>query len=55
VALTNTPAWVTKHLKRDGVADEFRYRSAVSAAVAGYPNVTVPLGSLDRRRHSPSA
>ena len=44
VALTNTPAWVSKYFNRDGVADEFRYGSAGPAAVAGYPNVTVPAG-----------
>ena len=44
VALTNTPGWVTKYFNRDGVADEFRYGSAGPAAVAGYPNVTVPAG-----------
>jgi amidase len=44
VALTNTPGWVIKYLYRDGVADDFRYGSAEDAAVAGYPNVTVPAG-----------
>ena len=44
VALTNTPGWVTKYFNRDGVADDFRYGSAGPAAVAGYPNVTVPAG-----------
>jgi amidase len=44
VALTNTPGWVTKYFNRDGVADEFLYGSAGPAAVAGYPNVTVPAG-----------
>ena len=44
VALTNTPGWVIKYFNRDGVADDFRYGSAELAAVAGYPNVTVPAG-----------
>jgi amidase len=44
VALTNTPGWVTKYFNRDGVGDEFNYGSAGPAAVAGYPNVTVPAG-----------
>jgi amidase len=44
VALTNTPGWVIKYFNRGGVADEFRYGSAEPAAVAGYPNVTVPAG-----------
>jgi amidase len=44
VAITNTPGWVIKYFNRDGVADDFRYSSAEPAAVAGYPNVTVPAG-----------
>lgn len=44
VALTNTPGWVIKYFNRGGVADEFRYGSAGPAAIAGYPNVTVPAG-----------
>ncbi len=35
---------MTKYFNRDGVADEFLYGSAGPAAVAGYPNVTVPAG-----------
>jgi amidase len=44
MALTNTPGWVTKYFNRDGVGDEFSYGSAGPAAVAGYPDVTVPAG-----------
>jgi len=44
VGLTNTPGWVTHYFKRDGVADEFVYSTSGPAAVAGYPDVTVPAG-----------
>ena len=44
VALTNTPAWLTRYLSVDGVADDFRYSSSGPAAVAGYPSVSVPAG-----------
>jgi amidase len=44
VALTNTPGWVTRYKSLDGVADDFGYGSSGPAAVAGYPNVTVPAG-----------
>ncbi|MBV8928863.1 MAG: amidase [Mycobacteriaceae bacterium] len=44
VALTNTPGWVIRYYNPDGFADDFRYGSAELAAVAGYPNVTVPAG-----------
>jgi amidase len=44
VALTNTPAWQTRYQNLDGQADAFVYGSSGTAAVAGYPNVTVPAG-----------
>ncbi|WP_254781144.1 amidase [Modestobacter sp. DSM 44400] len=44
VGLTNTPAWVTKYKTLDGVGDEFTYSTSGPAAVAGYPNITVPAG-----------
>jgi amidase len=44
VGLTNTPGWVTRYQNLDGVADEFDYSTSTPAAVAGYPNVTVPAG-----------
>src|SRR3712207_8433457 len=44
MALTNTPGWVTRYVELDGVADEYVYASSTPAAVAGYPNVTVPAG-----------
>jgi amidase len=44
VGLTNTPGWVTKYFSVDGVADEFTYSTSGPAAVAGYPDVTVPAG-----------
>jgi amidase len=44
VGLTNTPGWVTKYFSVDGVADDFLYSTSGPAAVAGYPNVTVPAG-----------
>ncbi len=44
VALTNTPAWLTRYQSVDGVADAFVYSSSGPAAVAGYPSVTVPAG-----------
>lgn len=44
MALTNTPGWVTRYEHLDGVGDEFVYASSTPAAVAGYPNVTVPAG-----------
>src|SRR5207253_2191135 len=42
--LTNTPGWVTKYYNVDGVADDFVYSTSGPAAVAGYPDVTVPAG-----------
>ncbi|WP_091560075.1 amidase family protein [Klenkia taihuensis] len=44
VALTGTPAWVTRYAALDGVADDFVYSSSTPAAVAGYPSVSVPAG-----------
>ncbi|SHN64362.1 Amidase [Geodermatophilus obscurus] len=44
MALTNTPGWVTRYVNLDGVADAYVYASSTPAAVAGYPNVTVPAG-----------
>ncbi len=44
VALTSTPAWVTRYASVDGEGDRFAYASSTPAAVAGYPSVTVPAG-----------
>jgi amidase len=44
VGLTNTPGWTTRYQNLDGAADEFVYSTSGPAAVAGYPNVTVPAG-----------
>jgi amidase len=44
VGLTNTPAWQTRYWNLDGQADAFVYSTSGPAAVAGYPNVTVPAG-----------
>jgi amidase len=44
VALTNTPGWQTKYQNLDGQADAFGYGSSGPAAVAGYPDVSVPAG-----------
>ncbi|WP_369138523.1 amidase [Modestobacter versicolor] len=44
VGLTNTPAWQTRYQYLDGQADAFVYSTSTPAAVAGYPNVTVPAG-----------
>jgi amidase len=44
VALTNTPAWQTRYQNLDGEGDAFGYGSSGPAAVAGYPNVSVPAG-----------
>jgi amidase len=44
VALTNTPGWQTRYQNLDGRADAFGYGSSGPAAVAGYPDVTVPAG-----------
>jgi len=42
IAPTNSPAWVTDHLN----GDHFTGGSSTPAAVAGYPNITVPCGSV---------
>ncbi len=44
IALTNTPAWVTRYASVDGEGDRFTYATSTPAAVAGYPSVTVPAG-----------
>jgi amidase len=46
VALTNNPAWVTHYQNVDGLSDVDApfYGSSGAAAVAGYPNVSVPAG-----------
>jgi amidase len=44
VGLTNTPAWQTKYQNLDGQADAFVYSTSGPAAVAGYPDVSVPAG-----------
>ena len=44
VAPTNSAAWKTTYPKTDGEGDQFLFGSSGPAAVAGYPNVTVPAG-----------
>ena len=44
VGLTNTPAWQTRYEYLDGEADAFVYATSTPAAVAGYPNISVPAG-----------
>ncbi|WP_369135253.1 amidase [Modestobacter sp. I12A-02662] len=44
VGLTNTHGWQTKYKNQDGQGDAFEYSTSGPAAVAGYPNVTVPAG-----------
>jgi amidase len=44
VGLTNTPGWLTRYKSLDGVADAFTYSTSGPAAVAGYPDITVPAG-----------
>jgi len=44
VALTNTPSWLTGYANLGGDTNTFVYGSSGTAAVAGYPNVTVPAG-----------
>lgn len=43
MAPTNSPAWLTTL----GAGDAFLFGSSSPAAVAGYPNVTVPAGGAD--------
>jgi amidase len=40
VAPTGSPAWLTDHVN----GDSFQGSSSAPAAVAGYPNITVPMG-----------
>jgi amidase len=53
VALTNTPGWQTRYQYLDGRADAFGYGSSGPAAVAGYPNVSVPAGFSGPREALP--
>lgn len=53
VGLTNTPAWQTRYEYLDGQADAFVYATSTPAAVAGYPNVTVPAGFAGPRDSLP--
>jgi amidase len=53
VALTNTPAWQTRYAYLDGKADAFGYGSSGPAAVAGYPDVSVPAGFSGPRETLP--
>lgn len=53
VGLTNTPAWQTRYEYLDGEADAFVYSTSGPAAVAGYPNVTVPAGFAGPRDSLP--
>jgi amidase len=53
VGLTNTPAWQTRYQNLDGAADAFVHGSAGPAAVAGYPDVTVPAGFSGPRETLP--
>lgn len=53
VALTNTPAWVTTYFDQDGVGDTVSFGSSSPAAVAGYPDITVPAGFAGPRNALP--
>jgi amidase len=53
VALTNIPAWKTTYFKQDGQADAFGFGSSSPAAVAGYPDITVPAGFAGPRNALP--
>ncbi|MFQ1002894.1 amidase [Modestobacter sp. SSW1-42] len=53
VGLTNTPAWQTRYQYLDGQADAFVYSTSGPAAVAGYPNVSVPAGFSGPRETLP--
>jgi amidase len=44
VSPTNSAAWETRYIKTDGQNDRFLFGSSGPAAVAGYPNITVPAG-----------
>jgi amidase len=43
IAPTGGPAWKTDHIN----GDAFHVGSSSPAAIAGYPNITVPMGYLD--------
>lgn len=43
VAPTGSPAWNTDHIN----GDSFQLGSSSPAALAGYPNISVPMGSVD--------
>jgi amidase len=53
VALTNIPAWKTTYFRPDGHGDAFGFGSSSPAAVAGYPDVTVPAGFAGPRNALP--
>jgi len=53
VGLTNTPAWQTRYQFLDGQADAFVYSTSGPAAVAGYPDVSVPAGFSGPRETLP--
>jgi amidase len=53
VGLTNTPGWQTRYEYLDGEADAFVYSTSGPAAVAGYPNVSVPAGFSGPRETLP--
>ena len=42
IAPTGSPAWKTDHIN----GDHFSGGSSSSAAIAGYPNITVPMGRV---------
>jgi amidase len=42
IAPTSTPAWKTDHVN----GDHYILSSSTPAAIAGYPNITVPMGEI---------
>jgi len=44
IAPTGTPAWKTDHTN----GDSFQFGSSSPAAQSGYPNITVPMGYIDK-------
>ncbi len=48
VAPTNSAAWKTRYIETDGENDRFLFGSSGPAAVAGYPNITVPAGFVGK-------
>ena len=44
IAPTGSPAWKTDLIN----GDSFQLGSSSPAAMAGYPNITVPMGYIDR-------